>query len=51
MNEPSMRQDVAADAGGHRQTRSMLEASMGRPVVIRRRGRVLARGGDSSTGS
>ena len=51
MNRPSMRQDVAVDAGGRRPTRWMLVASMGWPAVIRRRGRVLTRGGNSSTGS
>jgi hypothetical protein len=38
------------DAGGRRPTPIMLVACEGRPVVIRRRGRVLARGGNSSTG-
>jgi hypothetical protein len=51
MYHPSMRLGVAVDAGGRRPTRSMLVASLGRPVVIRRRGRVLARGGNASTGS
>lgn len=51
MNQPSMRQDVTVDAGGHRPSRSMLVGSLGRPVVIRRRERVLARGGNSFTGS
>jgi hypothetical protein len=51
MFRPSMREGVAVDAGGHRPAQSMLVALMGRPMVIRRRGRVLSRGGKTSTGS
>jgi hypothetical protein len=48
---PSMREDVAVDAGDGRPARRMLVAFVGRPVVIRRRGRVRSRGGERSTGS
>jgi hypothetical protein len=51
MNRPPMREDVAVDAGHRRPSQWMLVASMAWPAIDQRRGRVLSRGGNSSTGS